>query len=73
MYNLNPSIWSYRRLLLTSLVLALLSVTTLIFAEGKADEPGNLKWKYETGGYVKSSPAIGPEGTVYVGSYDNYL
>ena len=32
-----------------------------------------LKWRYSTGGYVTSSPAIGADGTIYVGSYDNYL
>ncbi len=30
-------------------------------------------WKFETGHSVRSSPAIGPDGTVYVGSYDNKL
>ena len=25
-------------------------------------------WEFETGGYVLSSPAIGSDGTVYVGS-----
>jgi len=28
-------------------------------------------WEFETGGSVPSSPAIGPDGTVYVGSGDN--
>ena len=35
--------------------------------------PGEQKWKYETGGRVSSSPAIGEDGTVYVGSNDNKL
>ena len=30
-----------------------------------------LKWSYATGGAVFSSPAIGADGTVYVGSADN--
>lgn len=30
-----------------------------------------LKWSYDTGGTVRSSPAIGSDGTIYVGSYDN--
>ena len=30
-------------------------------------------WEFETGGYVQSSPAIGSDGTVYVGSWDNKL
>ena len=32
-----------------------------------------LKWKFLTEGDVYSSPAIGLDGTVYVGSYDGYL
>jgi outer membrane protein assembly factor BamB len=30
-------------------------------------------WEFETGGGVVSSPAIGSDGTVYVGSDDNRL
>ena len=30
-------------------------------------------WEFETGGYALSSPAIGSDGTVYVGSHDNKL
>ena len=30
-------------------------------------------WEFETGGDVLSSPAIGSDGTVYVGSIDNKL
>jgi outer membrane protein assembly factor BamB len=29
---------------------------------------GTVKWTYQTGGPVRSSPAIGPDGTIYVGS-----
>ena len=32
-----------------------------------------LKWRYPTGGGVLSSPAIAADGTVYVGSCDNYV
>ena len=38
-----------------------------------AQTPGTLKWRYETGLFVESSPAIGVDGTVYVGSQDYYL
>ena len=31
-------------------------------------EHGTPIWEFETGGLVSSSPAIGPDGTVYVGS-----
>jgi len=34
---------------------------------------GSLKWRYLTGGYVYSSPTIGLDGTIYVGSGDSYL
>ena len=36
-------------------------------------KPGTVLWEFETGGYVRSSPAIGSDGTVYVGSHDNKL
>ena len=36
------------------------------------ETPGT-KWKFGTGDYVDSSPAIGVDGTVYVGSHDHYL
>ena len=32
--------------------------------------PGTKKWEFVTGGQVHSSPAIGSDGTVYVGSND---
>ncbi|HDD60686.1 MAG TPA: hypothetical protein ENF69_07090, partial [Euryarchaeota archaeon] len=34
---------------------------------------GTLKWKFKTGDKIWSSPAIGGDGTIYVGSVDNYL
>jgi len=34
---------------------------------------GTLKWKYATGDYVDSSPAIGSDGTIFAPSYDGYL
>jgi len=46
---------------------------SLISLEVSAREPGSLKWKYETGDDVSSSPAIAPDGTVYFGSEDGYL
>jgi hypothetical protein len=33
-------------------------------------EDGDKKWEFQTGGAVYSSPAIGPQGTIYVGSDD---
>ncbi|MDP6035956.1 MAG: PQQ-binding-like beta-propeller repeat protein, partial [Verrucomicrobiota bacterium] len=39
----------------------------------KAKKPGTVIWEFEAGGGVSSSPAIGSEGTVYVGSGDKKL
>ena len=36
-------------------------------------EMPNLKWNYTTGGGINSSPAIGSDGTIYVGSTDHNL
>ena len=38
-----------------------------------AQKPATVLWEFETGGSVFSSPAIGSDGTVYVGSSDNKL
>jgi ribosomal protein L37AE/L43A len=37
------------------------------------DGDGQLKWSYTTGNPVDSSPAIGADGTVYIGSVDGNL
>ena len=39
--------------------------------DGSGKKPGTVLWKFETGAPVNSSPAIGPDGTVYVGSMDD--
>ena len=36
-------------------------------------KPGTALWEFETEDFVRSSPAIGSDGTVYVGSWDNKL
>ena len=36
-------------------------------------KPVTVLWEFETGGIVRSSPAIGSDGTVYVGSDDKKL
>ena len=48
--------------------------------EATKPEPTKVKvtagaklWEFETGGKVSSSPTIGPDGTVYVGSIDKKL
>lgn len=45
------------------LIILLTAITT--FALGAE---GELKWRYEMGGSVWSSPAIGPDGTIYIGA-----
>ncbi len=37
------------------------------------DPDGTERWNYSTGGRVYSSPAIGEDGTIYVGSGDNHI
>ncbi len=34
---------------------------------------GTIEWNYSLGGGVESSPTIGPDGTIYIGCYDNCL
>lgn len=34
---------------------------------------GSLRWSFQTGADIFSSPAIGPDGTIYVGSWDKNL
>ena len=36
-------------------------------------QTGSLKWKFKTGNEIQSSPAISSDGTIYVGSMDDYL
>ena len=37
-----------------------------LYALNPAD--GSLKWQYTTGNHYRSSPALGADGTIYVGS-----
>jgi len=32
-----------------------------------------VKWQFDTGGYVGTSPAIAADGTIYFGSFDDYI
>jgi outer membrane protein assembly factor BamB len=48
------------------LLWALLSVNGLV-----AQNPGELKWSYATGGEIYSSPALAIDGTLFIGVNDN--
>jgi hypothetical protein len=37
------------------------------------DATGGLKWKFATNGAVRSSPVLGPDGSLYVGSYNKSI
>ena len=39
----------------------------------QAQTPGTIKWTFTTGNAITSSPAIGSDGTIYVGSWDYNL
>ena len=39
--------------------------------KAEAKKPGTVLWEFETEFWVDSSPAIGPDGIVYVGSWDD--
>ncbi|MBI3048163.1 MAG: PQQ-like beta-propeller repeat protein [Acidobacteria bacterium] len=57
----------------TLLVLIAVAVTAVdvVFAQ---TSPSRLKWVYATGATInKSSPAIGADGTIYVGNGGHYL
>jgi putative pyrroloquinoline-quinone-binding quinoprotein len=45
-----------------------LSLIAASSPESRSISDGSLKWKFTTGGYLSSSPAIGPDGTIYIGS-----
>ena len=62
----------------------LIALLGLVFAVGCGTTPQGINqtskvkvgtpiWEFETGSLVFSSPAIGSDGTVYVGSGDNKL
>ena len=53
-------------------IVAVLAVAGFLFMGGNGKSGAKL-WEFETGSAVHSSPAIGSDGTVYVGSEDNKL
>ena len=60
------------RKILCTLFTGLLLIFSLGIAHG-AGTPGTVKWSYTTGSCITSSPAIGADGTIYVGSDDTKL
>ena len=55
----------------TALCLALLLATGFAAAAG-VDGDGTLKWKFKTAGIIASSPAVGRDGTIYIGGGDDF-
>jgi outer membrane protein assembly factor BamB len=51
----------------------LLALSLCLPSTGAEKKPGTVLWEFETGGLVRSSTAIGSDGTVYVGSDDRKL
>ena len=56
--------------LIKSFLLFVLIISVFVL---QAQTPGTKKWEFVTGSGVYSCPAIGNDGTVYVGSNDNKL
>ena len=53
--------------------IALMALCLCLPVVGAEKKPGSVLWEFKTGGVVSSSPAIGSDGTVYVGSSDKKL
>ncbi len=56
-------------------LVALALLALALRAPARAQGDGSPRWAgpFVTGGYLVSSPAVGPDGTVYVGSQDKYV
>ena len=64
---INPYNWQYLRLCFALLVVLIGS------SAASHGQDGTMKWAFSTGSWVDSSPALGMDGTVYVGSFDSNL
>ena len=53
--------------------LTLVCVLVAVCFAPRATMAESLKWRYATGGQVYSSPVLGPDGTLYVGSNDKHI
>lgn len=58
----------YRSILFLSIIFC-----GFIFHGNTGADEGTRKWVFETGGSVVSSPTVGSDGTIYVGSNDGNL
>ena len=53
--------------------LACVLVAMLLLPRATVAQSGNLRWRFKPNLAVESSPVLGADGTVYVGSDDGYL
>ena len=58
-----------KKLIISTIAAAVVCSSAL----GQELEPGDKIWSFKTGSSVYSSPSIGSDGTIYVGSDDSYL
>ena len=49
------------------------SFSSSSFIEMAWAQEGRLKWSFSTGDSIYASPAMAPDGTIYVGSYDEFF
>ena len=59
------------KLLPAARALACVAVAALLVP--RATVAQSMKWNYTTNGQVYSSPVLGPDGSLYVGSLDNNI
>ncbi len=62
-----------KKIYLVFLMIIILLLIVIPPSNTNAATPGTLKWAYETGNGVRSSPAIASDGTIYVGSGDHKI
>jgi outer membrane protein assembly factor BamB len=55
---------------LFALAFAILAISSL---HTLAQEPGTLLWSYNATNLITTSPAIAPDGTIYIGSYAGFV
>ena len=63
----------FKKIMKKLLIFAFAAAVICSSALGQEFEPGDKIWSFRTGSSVYSSPSIGSDGTIYVGSLDNSL